>query len=115
METTAKKRKYSRLYCPHCQDYVSKSTWYSHHCSFFNAFSKQWVTASSLETNNVEETNEVIDIKKYFDYGSDFGSGSEDNAAEECPSDYFNDYNGQSPDRIFNSPQLELRNPVSLT
>ena len=38
----AKKHKYSKLYCPHCNKEVLKSTWYTHHSRFFNPTTKPW-------------------------------------------------------------------------
>ena len=49
-----KKRKYEREYCPHCNEQVSKSTWYLHYGQFFN------------RTTGVWENEKVVDLSNQF-------------------------------------------------
>ena len=43
MAATVKKRRlYEKLHCPHCEESVSKSTWYIHYSQFFNPSTGQW-------------------------------------------------------------------------
>ena len=43
-----KRRKYNKLYCPHCEQEVSKSTWYVHHSQFYDERRKTWQKDPSL-------------------------------------------------------------------
>ncbi len=61
MECQRKQRKYRKLYCPHCDKSVSKSTWYAHYNEFFDQVENNWKTV----------------IKKHND--SDFNFGSDSN------------------------------------
>ena len=42
MDVKAKKRKYERLHCDHCNTKVSKSTWYVHYQKYFDSVSGTW-------------------------------------------------------------------------
>ena len=44
MDSNAKKRKYERLHCHHCNREVSKSTWYKHYEKCFDSVSGKWRT-----------------------------------------------------------------------
>ena len=37
-----KQRKYRKLYCPHCDKSLSKSTWYEHYHEFFDQGESRW-------------------------------------------------------------------------
>ena len=62
----SKKRKYSALYCPHCDSKVSKSTWYEHHRQYYDPVNKKWL-------NDVRRS---ADAERDFDFN---GSSGEDN------------------------------------
>ena len=53
-----------RLYCPHCDANISKSTWYRHYNQYYDPTSDRWETA----TKNLE-----ADFQ--FDTDSDEGDG----------------------------------------
>ena len=38
----SKKRKYSKQYCFHCRNQVSKSTWYRHYNQFYDPVNDKW-------------------------------------------------------------------------
>ena len=40
-----KKRRLTKTLCPHCDTYVSKSTWYRHYREFYNTSTDSWVHA----------------------------------------------------------------------
>ena len=61
----AKKRKYSKLYCPHCDKEVSKSTWYKHYSRFFNATTNQWIKQYS---NNNDFDFQSAESQQETDY-----------------------------------------------
>ena len=41
-------RKFNKLYCPHCEQDVSKSVWYVHHGQFYDEVRKTWRKDPSL-------------------------------------------------------------------
>ena len=43
--------------CPHCDQYVSKSSYYRHRSAFYDRCSKNW--SKTLRTNNTSEEDEV--------------------------------------------------------
>ena len=55
-------RRFSRIFCPHCQCKVSKSTYYSHYELYYDARSKKW------QQDTVESTGETAD--KDFDFSA---------------------------------------------
>ena len=60
-----KQRKYRKLYCPHCERSVSKSTWYCHYNQFYDCDDERW-EAPALQNPDHGD----------FDFGS--SSDSED-------------------------------------
>lgn len=55
-----KRRKYNKLYCPHCEQEVSKSTWYVHHSQFYDEVRKSWR----------KENTSIAMPDQEFDFGS---------------------------------------------
>ena len=49
-----KRRKYSRIYCRHCELHVCKSTWYIHHCQYYDSVKGQWTKDSHTSQDNTE-------------------------------------------------------------
>ena len=49
MDPKAKKRKYERLHCEHCNQGVSKSTWYVHYNKFFDFVTGKWKKEGTTE------------------------------------------------------------------
>ena len=99
MEPSTKKRKYSKLYCPHSEIYVSKSTWYSHHGQFFDSRTKQWmkVAHNKAETANGAATE--------FNFGrnsehNDEVSGSSSNYFDQLQESTFNPSSAESEDKV---------------
>ena len=42
MASNSKPRQYKRIFCPHCNESVSKSTWYAHYAAFYDQRTKKW-------------------------------------------------------------------------
>ena len=80
MESVPKKRKYNKLYCPHCELEVSKSTQYIHHSHFYDQVAKTWL-------KDVRRTTEAAD--QDFDFGS---SDETDMDSDERQPDFFVEY-----------------------
>ena len=77
MEPKPKKRKYNKLYCPHCELEVSKSTWYVHHSQFYDQVNKTWLK----------------DVRRTTEADQDFNFGSSDeNDDNERLSNFFDEY-----------------------
>ena len=55
-----KRRKYSKLHCPHCNKEVSKSSWYNHYDQYYDKSSCTWQT----------EGEEFSKSSSNFDFGS---------------------------------------------
>ena len=79
MEPMPKKRKYGKLYCPHCELEVSKSTWYVHHSHFYDQVTKTWL-------KDVRRTTEAAD------QDFDFGSSDETDMESDEVSNFFDEY-----------------------
>lgn len=57
-------RKYKKIFCPHCDRDVSKSTWYSHYGQFYNNRKKEWTKFEDQHS------------KEAFDFGAAPPDGS---------------------------------------
>lgn len=75
-------RKYQKLYCPHCDRSVSKSTWYTHHALYYDSGKKEWLIDHSTTLND--------------DF--DFGNSQTDSSDSERHSD---------SDGVFELPDVE--------
>ena len=57
--TTMSRRQWRKLYCPHCNEMVTKTMFYRHKRSFYNPRSKQWarsnITGMSDKSSSDEE------------------------------------------------------------
>ena len=53
MESTCGRVKTRRRFCPHCEDFVTKSTFYRHKSKFFDKHTKTW--------NHDENTGRLVD------------------------------------------------------
>ena len=47
-----------RVYCEHCKNYLSKSTYNRHRMRYFDALNNQWVTTSSTEDYTVSTSSD---------------------------------------------------------
>ena len=43
----------SMFYCPHCQQQVSKTTFYNHRAQYYQKMSKTWLEQESITTSSV--------------------------------------------------------------
>lgn len=67
-----KQRKYRKLYCPHCEKSVSKSTWYTHYNQFYDHDDERWETPAHKNPDHED-----------FDFESSSDSEMECNASFE--------------------------------
>ncbi len=61
-------RKHEKVYCSHCERYISKSTWYVHHHRFYCPATKSWkkhVVPFNFDDHSSEEDCDFID--EYFE------------------------------------------------
>ena len=70
MRMEPKRRKFNKLYCQHCEQEVSKSTWYVHHNQFYDEVRKTWRKDPSLTSTPEQDF--------------DFGSSDEIENVDEC-------------------------------
>ena len=67
-EESSKRRKFDKVFCPHCNKTVSKSTWYLHYSKYYIKSTKTWQVDSSQCKPNKEldfdfdEATNTIDI-----------------------------------------------------
>ena len=76
MESTCGRGKARRIFCPHCEDFVTKSTFYRHKIKFFNKHTKTWNenTGRSVDSESSDESdltwedrNDLEDASTYLD------------------------------------------------
>ena len=60
MIMSSKQRVYGKIFCPHCNRDVSKSTWYSHYGKYFDSSSNTWTKSLPAQTSvhSVEEESD---------------------------------------------------------
>jgi hypothetical protein len=64
-----KKRKYSKLHCPHCNKEVSKSSWYNHYDQYYDKSTCTWHT----EGENLSKSSHFNFGSSSEESGGDFG------------------------------------------
>lgn len=66
MEGQSRLRKYRKLFCPHCNKSVSKSTWYSHYSEFFDQARNEWHSCGhqdrQVDDFNFESSDSECDV-----------------------------------------------------
>ena len=71
-----KRRKFNKLYCQHCEQEVSKSTWYVHHGQFYDKVRKTWrkdpgLTSTPEQDFHFGSSDETDDIDEECDITTD--------------------------------------------
>ena len=49
-----------RLYCEHCESYLSKSAYYRHRMRYFDTSHNQWVTSNDTVSRSSDSSDSVI-------------------------------------------------------
>ena len=64
-----KRRKYCKIYCPHCE-HVSKPTWYLHHSQYYDSIKGLWTKDSHTSQDNTEPDFDLVGqvIQKVIPY-----------------------------------------------
>ncbi len=57
---SSRKRRWKNLFCPHCDQEVSKTTFYRHKRSYYDSRAKRWTTGGDLnrEVHTVSSSDE---------------------------------------------------------
>ncbi len=58
----SRKRVRASVLCPHCDQYLSKSSYYRHKSSFYNKVTKQWLTSSICDGRPAIEVQQDCDM-----------------------------------------------------
>lgn len=83
--TMARVPEAKRLYCPHCDLNIAKSTWYHHYSQYYNPATDVWKTA-----------NKSLESDFQFDTSSDEG---DENIV--LPTENFTDFNDDTTEMVF--------------
>ena len=67
MSCLEKHRRYQKIFCPHCDKEVSKSSWYSHYSQYFDSRSHTWTKS---QPNPCPTATNFLDLEEDFDFGS---------------------------------------------
>lgn len=89
--TMARVPEAKRLYCPHCDSNIAKSTWYRHYSQYYNPATDAWKTS-----------NKSLEADFQFDTSSDEGENIE------LPTENFTDFN-DTIEMVFTSSIVRTR------
>ena len=62
-----------RLYCEHCESYLSKSVYYHHRMRYFDTSHNQWVTSNDTVSRSSESSDSIIWGKREEDIEQEEG------------------------------------------
>lgn len=60
MSTTKEPRQWQRMFCPHCGEKVSKSTYYRHRVEFYDVRSGEWKSSDDPISSSQRETDTAV-------------------------------------------------------